>query len=236
MGLGSSRELTWEDVPVERDGLVLAHNALRLDVADFTAAVEAVVKNGDLAGWRLKRLRSYWEHFVVTLTAHHDHEEECFFPKYQERFDVPKRLNEDHHTLIKAMDAVTARVRKLSEESLSKEHAKEEITQLQSEIATFSTVMNNHLEDEEKSLIGPTRQHFTHAEVEAIVQSFIKKMEWFALPEYLRPMTREDKTKWMTESKIPWLIQIWVMLPRCARYEKEFIVPLKQVHDANPPT
>lgn len=59
----------------EQDGWVLSHNAIRLDLVDFTAAFQTLSGSGGaLTQWQVATVTSVWKEFERTTHSHHDHE------------------------------------------------------------------------------------------------------------------------------------------------------------------
>lgn len=65
------KESTWPFLP-ERDGWVLAHNALRSEMANFREAFEAIQKRGEpLKAWEVTAIQTAAGGHLEHILAHH---------------------------------------------------------------------------------------------------------------------------------------------------------------------
>jgi hypothetical protein len=74
----------WEAIPVEKDGWVMVHDAIRLDMTDFIrtlVALKAHVEAGKAEAWMGVSIANWTvNNFYPFVHHHHDTEETIFFP------------------------------------------------------------------------------------------------------------------------------------------------------------
>jgi hypothetical protein len=86
--------------PAHRDGWVLAHNAIRLDMRDFANAIATCVsQGGNLTPWQVDVIQNTWKAFEHQVHHHHDNEERLFFPFMATRVTLPPKMSADHKVM-----------------------------------------------------------------------------------------------------------------------------------------
>jgi Hemerythrin HHE cation binding domain len=83
--------------PGDRDGWVLEHNAIRLDMRDLANAIATCIgQGGNLTPWQVDILQSNWLRFNTQIHMHHDIEEKLFFPFMNTKVTLPPKMSADH--------------------------------------------------------------------------------------------------------------------------------------------
>jgi hemerythrin-like domain-containing protein len=81
----------------DRDGWVLEHNAIRLDMRDYARALATCIEQGgNLTPWQVDILQSNWSRFNAQIHTHHDIEEKLFFPFMNTKVKLPQKMSADH--------------------------------------------------------------------------------------------------------------------------------------------
>lgn len=124
----------------------IIHAALRRDLARFDAALADFPGTRD----RADQLWAAWENYEHQLHKHHEGEETIFFPALQEvGADVVlvNDLDGEHQRMTGALEAATTAMKALhhSPSADNASAARESIT-------AFGTIMNDHLDHEEREL------------------------------------------------------------------------------------
>eukprot|EP00048_Salpingoeca_helianthica_P023507 m.24816 g.24816 ORF g.24816 m.24816 type:complete len:251 (+) comp8776_c0_seq1:421-1173(+) len=232
---------TWETLPVEKDGWVRSHNALRLDAKDLSEGIEVmrseVERTKEIDGAKTVALVKYWDHFAEVLHDHHDSEEKIFFPRMAARVQLPPSMSADHAVLSKDLEAATALAKSLLK--LEKEHNVSEyqttLTNLGTALQALQTKLEQHYHEEESVGIPLLRAHFTRGEVMDWVQAMVRKMPWHSMPHMLRPFpTEELKRETMIDMDIPRLVVGMILMPRVRRYAEEFESQLTLIRTPSP--
>ncbi len=122
------------------------HAALRRDLARFDAAL------ADFPGTqeRADQLWTAWENYAHQLHVHHEGEETIFFPALQEvgaDASLVGELDGEHQQMAAALDAATTAMQALHQ-SPSADNA----SAAGESMAAFGTIMNSHLDHEERDL------------------------------------------------------------------------------------
>jgi hypothetical protein len=92
-----SKELSWH-FPKEDDGWMMAHNALRGEIACMNEAIEEVLKRGIFQQWEIQALQKMWKSHHEHVHAHHHTEDDKFQPKFEARFRFPKSVRKKGST------------------------------------------------------------------------------------------------------------------------------------------
>lgn len=83
--------------PGERDGWVMAHNAVRLGMTEFLTGIEVLVaRNVPLSPFQVTTVKSYWRLLEEEIHEHHDNEEKLFFPFVASKITLPPKMSADH--------------------------------------------------------------------------------------------------------------------------------------------
>eukprot|EP00048_Salpingoeca_helianthica_P020821 m.8717 g.8717 ORF g.8717 m.8717 type:complete len:251 (+) comp5278_c0_seq1:185-937(+) len=229
--MGNRQTRTWETLPVENDGWVRSHNALRLDIKDLSECIGvmrsdvSVQTSSRIDSSKTAALIQYWDHFADELQMHHDSEEKHFFPNMATRVTLPPKMSVDHKTLMESLKAATTSAHNLA--SLQDDHQAEEyleaLTELGTALAQLETLLEEHFKEEETVALPLLRANFTREEAGAWAQAMSKELPWSSMPHLLRPFAGEEtKRQIMIDMGIPWFIVSMVLMPRVRRYADEY--------------
>lgn len=229
----AKKVLTWADIPVEKDGWMLAHNALRADLADLNKAIPQLLsyeQAGKGEMWMYENVAGWWHFFYENLESHHHNEEHVFFPPTVGRFEIPERFTSDHKTLMANLAAVDDDIKKLAKTAGSAERIPL-LEKLRADLTQFCDHLLPHLVEEEQVLLPLYRQHFTVQEISALIQPMVRKMAWHEMPHFLRSMTREDQLAFMAQENIPSFVQKMIIAPRQRKFDRVVTRLMREVMD-----
>ena len=86
------KESTWP-YPPERDGWVLAHNAIRGEMKAFREAFEAMKERDEpLKEWEIHAIKTAVGEHLEHIHAHHSNEDNIFVHELMKRFHYPKKV------------------------------------------------------------------------------------------------------------------------------------------------
>ncbi|KAG2489354.1 hypothetical protein HYH03_012184 [Edaphochlamys debaryana] len=205
--------------PAHQDGWKLSHDAIRRDMDALLSGLErtrALVESGRaLEAWQVAHMQLLVKDMYHNVHAHHDHEEEIFFPWMESRVVVPPKMSSDHKTLMALLD----RTRDLAAAMRpgSAQGCKSLVSDLLSTFSTLRAHMRQHLEEEEIVGLPLMRKHFTAAELEVCEKKIVADLKPSDMAFFLRPMDMPTKRATMTRFGIPRLVQTLVLLPAVRR-------------------
>ncbi|NYE38458.1 hemerythrin-like domain-containing protein [Nocardioides cavernae] len=162
----------------------IIHAAVRRDVARTQQALRAL-REGDTA--RVHQVQVAWANLVRELTHHHEAEDEHVWPFLQSRgFDVGlmEEMEAEHVAMKTALRSVSA-----SLQSLAAAPTAANAAAAADEVARAETVINGHLDHEER-------------DVEALMDELKEDAEFKALTKKLRPQSTVDAANalaWMQD-------------------------------------
>ncbi len=209
------------------DGWIKAHDALRADLSDLRAVIQAMqqlAKNNRLTKRQIKSVLVYWARFQHSLTHHHDTEDHIVIPWMCTRVLVPDTVASEHKELLDAMEAVDTKIKAVDMTESS-------IAALYEKFQILERVVLDHFQEEEASVLKLLRLHFTFAEFIPVEKQILKHLGPADLGWILRAMKNDEERRyWMTNvAKIPRLVQSLLMLPFCRRHLRKYIRPLQDI-------
>lgn len=84
---------TWL-IPIEKDGLVLAHDSIRSEMKMIRDAFEVIESRGEgLKEWEIRALVPPTEGHIEHVHAHHTSEDELVVPALKKRFKYPEKVS-----------------------------------------------------------------------------------------------------------------------------------------------
>lgn len=151
--------------PPEKDGWILAHNAIRFELSSMR---KALVKLGEtkLVLWQVNSINKWWDGHKIHVHEHHSNEDNIFTPFLRTRVVYPEKLEADHVDLVQLMDDINASIAKLTLESTT--------TELLRLWERYEQMMLPHLHEEEMVGLPLARAYFTPSEVAECTNQFIK--------------------------------------------------------------
>eukprot|EP00197_Chlamydomonas_leiostraca_P006044 CAMPEP_0202882206 /NCGR_PEP_ID=MMETSP1391-20130828/37678_1 /ASSEMBLY_ACC=CAM_ASM_000867 /TAXON_ID=1034604 /ORGANISM="Chlamydomonas leiostraca, Strain SAG 11-49" /LENGTH=222 /DNA_ID=CAMNT_0049565027 /DNA_START=40 /DNA_END=705 /DNA_ORIENTATION=- len=187
--------------PAHDDGFVHAHDAIRLDMKMISEALKAVVaqlKGGQaLQGWQVDNLKAVWANFVHNTHHHHENEEAIFFPWINERVALPPKMEDDHVTLIQAMDECGAIVDRLAAGQPAEADARA-VGELSDKFDAMRASVEAHLKEEEEVALPLVRKHYTYKEFQPVEKKIVAGMTPLDMGWFLLPFPGDaERRKWM---------------------------------------
>ena len=99
------------DAPSPWDGMYFNHASLRRDFRDVALALAAIDPQ---QAWACSNLQTYLELHLEALHGHHAIEDSHFFPFMAKHMMLPKKLTEDHESIIEHVRQLAGFTRALS--------------------------------------------------------------------------------------------------------------------------
>jgi len=160
----------WCDV-----SLLLPHEGVRYELYAMRDAVAAMkVDTPDSEGWRLANFATWYvDVFYNAIHAHHDAEEEIYFPWINTRAKLPEKLATDHVGLMKLMDEIQGACKKMIEKK--GKGCSEEVKIVQEKTGSLVETMVEHLKEEETMVPPALREHFKEEEEKELIQKILQK-------------------------------------------------------------
>lgn len=212
-------------VPPSEDGWVLSHDALRLDLQDMQRLLDSLSSQAaagrPLQPWQLKAALHAWRYHEHMLRVHHQTEEELYFPLLRTRFEVPQKQSADHEGILKLMQACSAGF-DAAAQAFDTAAAAKAVESLRQQFGQFRRLCEAHYREEEVETLPLIRRHFTPDEIRPTAKKISKAYGLLDMGNYLRPMTPEQRTAWMTRVGMPWAVQ-WLMALQVWRYQRAVV-------------
>ncbi|PRW56738.1 pyrophosphate--fructose 6-phosphate 1-phosphotransferase subunit beta [Chlorella sorokiniana] len=102
--------------------------------------------------------------------------------------------------------------------------AAQQLGSLKASFEQFKKLCTAHYREEEVDTLPLIRRHFTSEEVRPTAKKISKAYGLMDMGNYLRPMTPEHRTAWMTRVKMPLPVQ-WIMALQVWRYHRAVVEP-----------
>lgn len=220
-------------VPTSQDGWVLSHDALRLDMDDMSRLLEALYQQAEsgraVEQWQVDAAAEAWRYHAHMLTVHHESEEELYFPLMRTRFDVPAKQSADHEAICGLIEECGAHFAALAKAPDAATQA-QELAATKAAFGRFHHLCAEHYLEEEQVTLPLIRKYFAPEEVTPTAKKISKMYGLLDMGNYLRPMTPEQRTAWMTRVRMPFFVQ-WLMSLQVTRYHKAVVGPLENAID-----
>lgn len=188
------KEELWTHPP-EKDGWVLAHNAIRFELASLRKAL-AKLGDAELRAWQVQCLKSWWDGHQTHVHEHHKNEDDIFNPFLRARVAYPDKLEADHVDLVQLMSEIDGSVAALTTGST--------VTALRVLWDRYEAMMLPHLHEEEMIGLPLARAYFTPAEVAACTNQFVKNGDPRSLGAFVHCMgSKKAALAFMKANGIP---------------------------------
>ncbi|KAL3768366.1 hypothetical protein ACHAW5_005204 [Stephanodiscus triporus] len=187
----------WCDV-----GLLLPHEAIRMEMAAMKASVEALKEDYDDAkdDWRVLYFSQWYiDIFSHVVHDHHHNEELIYFPWIATKAKVPEKLSMDHEGLVKLLTEIEDVCNDIDKKGGKK--CQPEIKKLKGLVPAFVDEMRAHLQEEEATVPALVRDNFTQEEEDACVKKILKKEGTSGLRMFL-PSVIVAMEEWATREYI----------------------------------
>lgn len=223
------KESTWAH-PKEKDGWMLAHNALRGEVGDLEAAISAVAKkyNMDCPGWAVEALQKAWVAHESHVHAHHGNEDELFMPFLSTRIKMDNKVEAEHKEILDIMKKIDDMVKALK--------AGDKLTNIVATMKEYKTMLFPHLEEEEEFGLVLMRAYFTPAEIGPMVQEIVGKGPIVEMGSFIHYETPDKFRKdFMVQEGIPFFVWYIDFKKRLATFQEEFLKPIETMKKGEEP-
>lgn len=186
----------WKLVPVEQDGWVLAHNAVRHELAELRKAMTAVGIDTKLAPWQCDAIKKYVAGHLIHVHEHHRNEDDIFNPFLRQRILYPDKLEADHVELVEKMDEI--------EQVAGALVANDTLGTLMPLWSRYEALMLPHLHEEEVVGLPLARAYFSPAEIGKVVESFMKNGDPVSMGGFIHVLGgKKDALTFMANHGIP---------------------------------
>jgi hypothetical protein len=180
---------------IEKDGWVLAHNAIRYELDSMHLALSKL-KNKNLEFWQIFCLQEWWEGHSKHINEHHKNEDEIFNPFIKTRIIYPIKLESDHLKLSEIMIQINHKIKELSKD--------DNINEILDIWEIYQSFMISHLREEELIGLPLVRAYFTPLEVFECTNQFIKKGDPRSLGSFIHCLGSKKNTfEFMKNHQIP---------------------------------
>lgn len=186
----------WAEIPVEHDGWVRAHNAVRHELSQFQKALSAIGMDQPLCGWQVYAIKSYIAGHLVHVHEHNKNEDDVFNPALRKRVVYPDKLEADHVQLVALMDQIEALAKSLN--------IGDTVGPLTDLWSRYTALMLPHLHEEEVVGLPLARAYFSPKEIGKIVESFMKEGDPVSMGGFVHAMgSKQVALGFMAEAGIP---------------------------------
>jgi len=207
------KESTWTH-PIESDGWVLAHNAIRAEIDKFEVVLSHL---GDrqLKDWEKHALKEWWAGHFEHVHSHHSNEDTIMNPVIRQRVNYPDKLEADHEVLVAHMDKITALFNAGAWKAVldqTREDGAATAAPVLRAWRRYKAVMFPHLHEEEQVSLPLLRAYFTPAEVAPVIHKILAKESKANLGSFIHhiPGGKRGVMAFMKQEGIPsfvWYLQ-----------------------------
>lgn len=185
--------------PVDEDGWMHAHNAVRGEI-DIMTAILSKIGDRPLEAWEILSLQAWYDGHVEHVHDHHANEDAKFTPHMATRINLPAKLTTDHVPLLRMLEKLGRSINTLREGKSP--------GALKRDWARYDALMKPHLREEEQVALPLLRAYFTPGEVGKLVESILSESPPLALGSFFYFMggTRASCAKFMANEGIPFFV------------------------------
>eukprot|EP00557_Chaetoceros_sp_GSL56_P009470 CAMPEP_0176491438 /NCGR_PEP_ID=MMETSP0200_2-20121128/8430_1 /TAXON_ID=947934 /ORGANISM="Chaetoceros sp., Strain GSL56" /LENGTH=267 /DNA_ID=CAMNT_0017888863 /DNA_START=212 /DNA_END=1012 /DNA_ORIENTATION=- len=219
------KEHLWKG-PMEEDGWVHAHNALRGELQDIKEALQSFPRNYPNGAplWTIEFITSVWKEHEKHVISHHTNEDEIMTPFMKERIILPEKLEEDHRYIVECMKQVSTCIESLKEG--------DSIDGVVNALLAYEAILIPHLLEEERVALPLCRAYFTPKEVRSKVFKMSMSSPPVEMGSFIHYMTEESfRTKFMKQEGMPWFVWWLVMRPKYRYFLKHVKEPLDSLRN-----
>jgi len=192
---GPDKMELWAKIPVEHDGWVRAHNAIRHELTQFKRALDGLGEQ-PLCDWQVSAIKAYVTGHLVHIHEHHSNEDKVFNPAIRKRVVYPEKLEADHVQLVQMMDEIERMGKAVI--------VGEPVSALARLWTEYEAMMLPHLHEEETVGLPLARAYFTPQEIGKIVESFMKDGDPVSMGGFVHVMgSKKVALGFMAEAGIP---------------------------------
>lgn len=218
------KESSWSH-PKEKDGWMLAHNAIRGEVADMKLALAKTVERGSVQKWEIAALRAAWAEHFAHVSAHHSNEEEDFNPFLSTRIRLPENMERDHDDIIRQLNLIDGLFTGLSGSA----------TDLHCAWLAYEEMLLPHLREEESGPLPLMRAYFKPDEITPIVQKVVGKGPPCEMGSFVYYAGEETFFEFMRQEGIAGFVWYIEFKGKRDNFQRSFVENLKAVVGGTPP-
>eukprot|EP00930_Biecheleria_cincta_P025791 TRINITY_DN1829_c0_g1_i3.p1 TRINITY_DN1829_c0_g1~~TRINITY_DN1829_c0_g1_i3.p1 ORF type:complete len:318 (-),score=54.86 TRINITY_DN1829_c0_g1_i3:234-1136(-) len=218
------KESSWS-YPKEKDGWMLAHNAIRGEVAAMKLALAKVVERKCVQQWEIAALRAAWEEHFAHISAHHSNEEQEFNPFLVTRVRLPEKFERDHDDLIRQLNLLNGLFAGLSGSAVELNHA----------WLAYEEMLLPHLLEEEVGPLPLMRAYFRPEEIAPIVQKIVGKGPACEMGSFIYYAGEEASFEFMKQEGIPGFVWYIDFKGKRDQFQRSFAENLQAVVAGTPP-
>jgi hemerythrin-like domain-containing protein len=222
------KEKTWPYAP-EKDGWVLAHNALRGEMQMMKESLQAIkIREGPLQSWEIKAINQALDAHLIHIHAHHSAEDDIFTPELKKRFHYPDKLTEDHTGLVRMLEEIDTNLHNLKPGDM--------IDDSLSLWTKYQEYMIPHLAEEEEVGLPLLRAYFTPDDVSPTIMKIVQrspKEETGSMIYFCG--TKNWYNEFMVQEKIPWFVWYIDFQFKYNSFKKVFVDNLESVKAGKQP-
>lgn len=184
-------------MPESQTGWVLAHNAIRQEIASMKNALENLTL--PLKKWQIECIQKWWNGHYIHIIEHHKNEDEQLNPFIKLRVIYPDKLETDHIDLVEILMSINNDIKNLKEN--------DSLESLKSKWKNYELKMVPHLQEEEDIGLPLLMAYFTPKEVNQVTEKFLKNADKRSLGSFVHWMGNKNECfKFQKNEGIPWFV------------------------------
>ena len=230
--------------PASEDGWTHAHNALRMELQEFTEALDAVQsrKTGEgsdnVNEWEVNCIIKWWNAHKEHVTSHHETEDLIFNPFFRTRIKYPKKLETDHTGLVQMLNDLEKCFGNMQKGRRGDSPlTRAQVSSAKQMWESYATEMRAHLKEEEEVGLPLSRAYFTAKELAPKVQEVLATAPKSDLGAFIYCMGPEKfRGQFMKQESIPFFVW-WVggLKSKHQYYVEEIVSQIKALKSGIPP-
>ena len=192
--------------PIQDDGWMHAHNALRRELEDILKAVSKLkTHHPKTPQWAIESLHRVWSAHTVHVKGHHMNEDNIANPAMKKRINLPDKLESDHEDVMEKVENITNAINALEEN--------DSIDKVENAILEYKNVLIPHLLEEEEIALPLFRSYFSPQEWIPVQREIMKKAKPIELGSFIYYQTEQHfREKFMKQEGIPFFV--WQLVLR----------------------
>lgn len=222
-----NKECSWGH-PMERDGMVHAHNSIRKEIRLLAESFEVVCARRSSKDWEIKSIISAWKCHYEHIHAHHKNEDDLLTPFLETRFKYPEKYSDDHTILVETLEKLNKKICELKEG--------DSVEKLTKEVAAYEKAMIPHLKEEEIEALPLLRAFFTPQELSPKIKEIIDEGPKIEMGSFITCMGSERfRNEFMPQEGIPFFVWHIDFRYRVALFEEKFLNPITALKSGDEP-
>jgi len=234
-----SKESTWP-YPKEKDGWMIAHDAIRLELTDLRKTLDAVVNRSmddGIAAWEIKALQDCFDVHFIHVHAHHSNEDDIVVAEMKNRIKLLDKIATDHDHLLKMMNELEDRMTGLNNRAAAAAPVDHnDMLGIVKLFYQYDTDMRAHLIEEEDTTLPLMRAYYTKEEMEPFIMKIIEKSPAVELGSFIHCLgVDEYRNEFMVQENIPPFLWSTVFQGKYDTFVKRFIGNVDALLTGNAP-